>query len=174
MDRLLKRIQRVRPAAFCNRDFFLLTIMRPPTKLCLPIFDPKKCYNTLSPPVLSRFISARLFYVPHVENEVKRTPICECCWDPSSRNCRIKEGPKRGIFGSFSEIVRPQKSLYISQWRIWHSEVRASWYILIMKANEMHRFSNFFDKVLYMFRTGPLSIIRNISTLYTRNRYLSC
>jgi len=24
MDRLLKRIQRVRPAAFCSRDFFLL------------------------------------------------------------------------------------------------------------------------------------------------------
>ena len=35
-------------------------------------------------------------------------------------------------------------------------------------------FSNLFDKVLYMFRTCPLSIIRSISTLYTRNRYLSC
>jgi len=44
---------------------------------------------------------------------------------------------------------------------------------LITKANEMHYFSNLFDKVLYMFRTRPLSIIRSISTLYTRNRYLS-
>jgi len=44
-------------------------------------------------------------------------------------------------------------------------------YILIMKANEMHNFSYLFDKILYMFRTGPLSIIRSISTLYTRNRY---
>jgi len=35
----------------------------------------------------------------------------------------------------------------------------------------MHYFSNLFDNVLYMFRTGPLSIIRGISTLYTRNRY---
>ena len=43
----------------------------------------------------------------------------------------------------------------------------------IMKANEMHYFSNLFDKVLYMFRTCTLSIIRSISTLYTRNRYLS-
>ena len=42
------------------------------------------------------------------------------------------------------------------------------------KANEMHNFLNLFNKVLYMFRTGPLSIIRSISTLYTRNRYLSC
>jgi hypothetical protein len=46
-------------------------------------------------------------------------------------------------------------------------------FFLIMKANEMHYFSDLFDKVLYMFRTGPLSIIRSVSTLYTRNRYLS-
>jgi len=45
-------------------------------------------------------------------------------------------------------------------------------YILIIKTNEMHNFSNLFDKILYMFRTGPLSIIGTISTLYTRNRYL--
>jgi len=57
---------------------------------------------------------------------------------------------------------------------IWHSEDRASCYILIMKTNGMHCFSNLFDKVLYMFRTNPLVIIRSISTLHTRNRYLSC
>jgi hypothetical protein len=28
-------------------------------------------------------------------------------------------------------------------------------YFLIMKASEMHYFSDLFDKVLYMFRTGP-------------------
>ena len=38
----------------------------------------------------------------------------------------------------------------------------------------MHSFSNLFYKLLYMFRTRPLSIIRSISTLYTSNRYLSC
>jgi len=43
-----------------------------------------------------------------------------------------------------------------------------------MKANEMHYFSNWFHKVLYMFRTCPLYIIRSTSTLYTRNRCLSC
>jgi len=37
----------------------------------------------------------------------------------------------------------------------------------------MHKFSNLFDKVFYMFPTSPLSIIRSISTLYARNRYLS-
>jgi len=38
----------------------------------------------------------------------------------------------------------------------------------------MHYFSYLFDKVLYMFRTDPLSIIRSNSTLYKGNRYLSC
>jgi len=42
-----------------------------------------------------------------------------------------------------------------------------------MKANEMHYFSNLFDKVLYMFRTDLLYMIRSFATLYTRNRYLS-
>jgi len=37
-----------------------------------------------------------------------------------------------------------------------------------MKANEIHYFSNLFDKILYMYRTGPLSIIRSTSTLYTQ------
>ena len=43
-----------------------------------------------------------------------------------------------------------------------------------MKFGEMHSFSNLFDKILYMFRTGPLSIIGSISALYKCNRYLSC
>jgi hypothetical protein len=42
-----------------------------------------------------------------------------------------------------------------------------------MKANYMHYFSYLFDKVLHLFRTGQLSIIRNILKLYTRNRCLS-
>ena len=50
--------------------------MRQPTKLqVFAKFWPKKCYNPLSPPVLSRFISARLFSVLQVENEVKRIPL---------------------------------------------------------------------------------------------------
>jgi len=38
----------------------------------------------------------------------------------------------------------------------------------------MHYFPYLFDKVLYTFRRSPLSIIRSISTLYRRNRYLPC
>jgi len=38
----------------------------------------------------------------------------------------------------------------------------------------MHIFSDLFDKLLYVFRTGPLTINRSISTLCICNRYLSC
>jgi hypothetical protein len=58
-------------------------------------------------------------------------------------------------------------------WLIWHSEESVSWYILIVKANEMHYFSYLFDEVFYVFWTCPLYTIRSISTLYTRNRNLS-
>jgi len=44
---------------------------------------------------------------------------------------------------------------------------------LPIKAIEMHYFSNLCDKVLYIFRTCPLSIIRSISKLYIRSRYFS-
>jgi len=43
----------------------------PAHKAAFPNFRPKQCYNPLSPLALSRFISARLFYVSQLENEVK-------------------------------------------------------------------------------------------------------
>ena len=36
----------------------------------------------------------------------------------------------------------------------------------------MHYFSNLFDKVLYMFRTSPLSIIRSLNTAYTQHVFV--
>jgi len=106
------------PSSVLLSRFFLVArkCARPQSCKCLPIFNQKKCYNPLSPPVLSRFISARLFSVPQVENEIKMTQLCRCCQDPRSHNWWIKEGPKRGIFGSFSETVWLRKSLYICQW----------------------------------------------------------
>ena len=93
--------------------FSCCMIMRPPTKLqVFANFWPQKMLQPFITPVLSRFISARLFSIPQVETEVKRTPICGCCWDPRSRNWWIKEGPKRGIFSRFSETVR-LRSIYI-------------------------------------------------------------
>ena len=54
-----------------------------------------------------------------------------------------------------------------------HQERKSLAPFIIMKANEMHYFSNLFDKVLYMFWTCALSIIRSVSMLSTCNRYFS-
>ena len=80
MDRLLKCIQRVCPAAFCSQDFFLLHDNAPAhtvANVC-KFFIPKNVTTLYHPSVLSRFISARQFSVPLVENEVRRTPFYGC------------------------------------------------------------------------------------------------
>ena len=65
---------------FCSRDVFLLhdNARAQKAESVYQILT-QKIYNFLSPPVLSRFISARLFSVPQVVNEVKRTQLCRCC-----------------------------------------------------------------------------------------------
>jgi hypothetical protein len=67
MDRLLKRIQRVRPVAFWSRDFFLLHDNAPAHKAAsvCQFLTPQKCYNPLSTPR-----TFQIFW------EVKRTPLC--------------------------------------------------------------------------------------------------
>ena len=54
MDRLLKHILRVRPAAFCSRDFFLLHVNSPAHTAAsvLPIFDPQKMLQPFITPTL--------------------------------------------------------------------------------------------------------------------------
>ena len=42
-----------------------------------------------------------------------------------------------------------------------------------MKTNEMHYFSNLFDKVLYMFRTGPVMIALLISVIAVKCRLIN-
>ena len=82
MDCLLKRIQWVRPAAFCSRDFFLLHDNAPAHKVAsvCKFFTQKNVTTLYHPPVLSRFISARLFSVPQVQNTLKRTPNLMWFW----------------------------------------------------------------------------------------------
>jgi hypothetical protein len=52
LERFLKRIQLVLPAAFCCRDFFLLHDNAPPPQSykCLPIFELKNVKPLYHPP----------------------------------------------------------------------------------------------------------------------------
>jgi hypothetical protein len=86
----------------------------------------------------------------------------------------IPDRPARSSVAISTELPGPQ---YRGGWKyesgepsglVYYSTFRGPC-IVMYSYNKSQR-----DKVLYMFRTGPLSTIRSIPTLYTRNRYLSC
>jgi hypothetical protein len=77
MDRPLKRIQWVFPAAFCSRDFFLLHDNAPAHKAAsVSQFLTRKMLQPFITPY-SPDLSPPDFF-PQVENEVKRAPLCGC------------------------------------------------------------------------------------------------
>ena len=78
-------------------------------------FWPQKNFTTLYHPhrTLQVYLRHIIFCSPKLKMKLKGLKFCGSCWDSSSRNLWIKESPKRGIFGSVSENVRPRKSLYI-------------------------------------------------------------
>jgi len=65
MDHLLKRIQKVHPAAFCSQDFFLLNDNMPAhkTEKRLAIFDPQKMSQPfIIPHTLQIYLHQTIFY----------------------------------------------------------------------------------------------------------------
>ena len=84
--------------------------MCPHTKLqVFANFWPKKLHP-FTTPVLSSFISARLFSVPQVENEVERTPLCGCCWDPRSVTDELKKVQKEVFLAGFQTLYDQAKA----------------------------------------------------------------
>jgi hypothetical protein len=73
MDRLLKRIERVRAAAFCSRDFFLLHNNAPVHKCSFANFWPKKMLQpSITPHTLQIYLHQSIF--------------CSPCWKLSYRD----------------------------------------------------------------------------------------
>ena len=72
MDRLLKRIQRVRPAAFCSRDFFLLhnTPAHKAESVC-QFLTPKKVTTLCHTPYSPDLSSPVYFLFPKLKTELK-------------------------------------------------------------------------------------------------------
>ena len=81
MDRLLKRIQRVRPAAFCCRDHFLLHDNAPPPHKAASVcrFLTLKNVTTLYHPRTLQIYLRQTVFCSKVENENKMAPLCGCC-----------------------------------------------------------------------------------------------
>jgi hypothetical protein len=69
-------------------------------------FTPKRLQPLITP-LLSIFISARLFSVPKVENEVKRDQFCGCCSDPTDE---IKKVQKEEFSAAFQKLYDHAKA----------------------------------------------------------------
>jgi histone-lysine N-methyltransferase SETMAR len=115
MDRLLKRIQRVRPAAFCSRNFFLLHDNAPAHKAAnfCQFFYPKKCYNPLSPPYSPDLSPPDYFLLPELKMKLKGLHFADVAEIQEAVTDELKKVQKEEFFGSFSETVRQCKILYI-------------------------------------------------------------
>jgi hypothetical protein len=74
-------VLRILKEDFLLSSFFLLLPDNAPADKAASVcqFFAQKMLKPFITPVLSRFISARLFSVFQVENEVNRTPFCGCC-----------------------------------------------------------------------------------------------
>jgi hypothetical protein len=116
LDHLLKRIQWVHPAAFCSRDFFLFHDNEPAHKAAGGCqFLTPKCYNPLSPPYSPDLSPPDCFMFPKLKMKLKGIHFADVAGIQEAITDELKNAQKRGIFGSFSETVRPHKSLYICQ-----------------------------------------------------------
>jgi hypothetical protein len=111
LDRLLKRIQRVRPDAFCSRDCFLLHDNAPADQAAIIYqFLTLKYVTTLITSVFSMFISARLVSLPQVENEVKRNPLCGFAEIQESVTDDLKKVQKEEFSAAFQKLYDRAKA----------------------------------------------------------------
>ena len=72
MDRLLNRIQRVLPVAFCSRDFFLLHDNAPAQKAAFPNFwPPQNLQPFITPRTLQIYLHQTIFCSPNWKCKLK-------------------------------------------------------------------------------------------------------
>jgi hypothetical protein len=112
MDRFLNCIQRVRPAAFCSRDFLLLHDNAPAHKhssFC-QFLTTKKCYNPLSPSVLSRCISATLFFFRKLKMKLKGIHFADVAEIQAAVTDELKKVQKEEFSAAFQKLYDRTKA----------------------------------------------------------------
>jgi hypothetical protein len=108
MDRLLKQILRVGPAAFCSRDFLLLHDNAPAHKAATVCqFLPKKCYNSSLPPYPADLSSPDYFLFPELKMKLKGLHIAEI---QDSVTDELKKSQKEEFLAGFRKLYDRAKS----------------------------------------------------------------
>jgi len=88
--------------------------MRPPKKLQMfANFWPQKCYNPLSPPVLSRFISASQFVFPKLKMKSKGLQFADDAEIQEAVTDKLKKVQKEEFLTVFRNCTTAQKPVYM-------------------------------------------------------------
>jgi len=127
MDRLLKRTQRVRPAAFCSRDFFLLQDNVPAHKVVIfcQFLTPKMSQPCITPPYPPDISPPDYFLFAKLKMKLKGLHFADVAEIQGTVTDELKKVQKRRICGSSSETVQPRKNLPICQWTLfWIKKLR--------------------------------------------------
>jgi len=112
MDRLLKSIQWVRPAAFCSQDFFLLHNNAPTHKagsVC-QFLTPKQCYNVLSPPYSPDLSPPNYFPCPKLKMKIKGLHVADVAEIQEAVTDELKKVQKEEFSAAFQKLYDRAKT----------------------------------------------------------------
>ena len=112
MDRLLKHIQRVGPAAFCSRDFVLLHDNAPAHKTAsvCQFLTQKKCHNPLSPLYSPDLAPPDYFLFPKLKMKLKGLHFADVAEIKEAITDELKEVQKEEFSAAFQKLYDRAKS----------------------------------------------------------------
>jgi len=108
----MKRIQRVRPAAFCSRDFSLLHDNAPAHKACQ--FLTQKNVTTLYHPLYSPDLSPPdCFLFPKLKMKLRGLYFADVAEIQEAVTDELKNAQKEAFSAAFQKVSTAQKPLYM-------------------------------------------------------------
>ena len=112
MDRLLKRIQRVRPPAFCCRDFFLLYENAPAHKVAsvCQFLTPKNVTTLYHPPYSPDLSPPDYFIFPKLKMKLKGLQFADVVEIQEAVTDGLKKVQKEEISAAFQKVYERTKA----------------------------------------------------------------
>jgi histone-lysine N-methyltransferase SETMAR len=112
MDRLLKRTQRVRPTAFCSRDFFLLHDNAPAHKAAsvCQFLTQKNVTTIYHPPCSPDLSPPDYFLIPKFKMKLKGLYIADVAEIQEAVTDELKEVQKEEFLAAFPKLYGRAKA----------------------------------------------------------------
>jgi histone-lysine N-methyltransferase SETMAR len=156
MDRLLKRIQRVRPAAFCSRDFFLLHDNAPAHKAAsvCQFLTPKNVTTLYQPPYSPDLSPPDYFLLPKLKMKLKGLHSADVAVIQEAVTDELKKGQKEEFSAAFQKLYDRAKACI-------HVYANGAYFEL-----KKGHVSSIKKNQYYNFRTAMCTHIPNMKYLY--------